>query len=58
MIRTRLSRAVLWIIQLGSLCTILYFSWHLLDREVFGLVAACITLFTSLYLEQTAESET
>jgi len=58
MIRTRLSRAVLWVIQLASLCTVLYCSWLLLDREVFALVASTITLFTSLYLEHTAEGET
>jgi hypothetical protein len=57
MIRTRLSRAVLWIIQLASLCTILYCSWLLLDREVFALVAASIVLFASLYLEHTTAGD-
>jgi hypothetical protein len=57
MIRTRLSRAVLWFIQLASLCTILYCSWLLLDRAVFALVAASITLVASLYLEHTSAGD-
>jgi len=57
MIRTRLSRAVLWVIQLASLCTILVCSWLLLNREGFALVAACITLFASLYLEHTSTED-
>lgn len=54
MLNTRLSRAVLWLIQLASLCTILLCSWLLLDKEVFALVAACVTLVASLYLEHTS----
>jgi|SoiMetStandDraft_5_1073268.scaffolds.fasta_scaffold20535_2 hypothetical protein len=55
MIRNKLSRAVLWFVQLASLLTILWCSWLLLDREGFALVAAIITLVTSLYLEHTSE---
>lgn len=55
MLRTRVSRLMLWVIQLASLVTILICSWLLLDKEVFALVAASITLFASLYLEHTSE---
>lgn len=52
--RDSISRFVLWFIQLASLVIILYCAWQLLDREVFALVAASITLVTSLYLEHTS----
>lgn len=47
---------VLWFLELASLIIILYCSWALLDTEVFALVAASITLFTSLYLEHRTET--
>jgi hypothetical protein len=42
----------LWAIQLACLVVILYCCWHLLNREVFTLVAASLTLLTTLYIER------
>lgn len=42
---------VLWLIQALCLVTILYCSWLLLERPTFALVAACIVLATSVYIE-------
>ena len=53
----RVRRAVLWVIQLVSLVIILIVSWRLLDREVWALLAASITLFASLYVEHSSEDE-
>jgi len=44
-------RNLLWFLQLASLGIILIVSWRLLDREVWALLAASITLFGSLYAE-------
>jgi hypothetical protein len=44
-------RNLLWVVQLVSLGIILVISWRLLDREVWALLAASITLFGSLYAE-------
>jgi len=52
--RDSISRFILWFIQLASLVVILYCSWQLLDRAVFALVAASITLVASLYLEHSS----
>ena len=43
---------VLWLIQLAALITILVCSWLVLDRTLFALVAACVVLATSLYVER------
>jgi hypothetical protein len=53
--RDSISRFILWFVQLGSLVVILVCAWQLLNTEVFALVAASITLFTSLYAEHKAE---
>lgn len=55
--RSAISSYVLWAVQLGSLVVILISAWRLLDREGFALVAATITLFSSLYLEHTSMTE-
>ena len=47
----------LWVIQLSSLIVILVCAWRLLNTEVFALVAASVTLFTSLYMEHRVEPE-
>lgn len=52
--RDTISRFILWFVQLASLLTILISAWRLLDRDVFALVAACVTLMASLYLEHTS----
>jgi hypothetical protein len=46
---------VLWVLELVSLIVILVCAWNLLDREVFALVAASVTLITSLYMEYRTE---
>jgi hypothetical protein len=51
LLMVRLFAYVLWIIQIACLVIILYCSWQLLDREVFALVAASLTLLTTLYIE-------
>jgi len=50
-------RVILWLIQVVSLITILVVSWRLLDREVWALLAASITLFGSLYVEHTSPED-
>jgi hypothetical protein len=55
--RESVSRFILWVVQMGSLVVILYCSWLLLDRAVFALVAATITLVASLYLEHTSAGD-
>lgn len=54
LMRDTISRFILWFVQLASLLTILISAWRLLDRDVFALVAACVTLVASLYLEHTS----
>jgi hypothetical protein len=56
LMRESISSYVLWFVQLASLVIILYCAWQLLEREVFALVAASITLVTSLYLEHTSSA--
>jgi hypothetical protein len=47
----KVSRFILWLLQILSLGTILWCSWLLLDTTVFALVASVIVLFVSLYAE-------
>lgn len=54
---TRLFLYLIWLIQLVCLATILVCSWLLLNRELFALVAACIVLLTTLYLENNLPAE-
>lgn len=48
---------VLWIVQVVCLVIILVCCWQLLDRQVFALVAASLTLLTTLYIERTLPYE-
>lgn len=43
---------VLWVVQVACLAIILVCCWQLLDRQVFALVAASLTLVATLYIER------
>jgi len=49
--------SALWIIQIACLVIILICCWRLLDQVVFALVAASLTLLTTLYIERTWPEE-
>jgi len=42
---------ILWIVQVACLAIIVVCCWQLLDRQVFALVAASLTLIATLYIE-------
>lgn len=57
LLMARLFTNVLWVIQVACLAIILYCSWQLLDRIVFALVSASLTLLATLYIEHNLPDE-